>query len=117
MFLNNIMVVDRALLFLLVCIPVRLSFVYISKTFTHKYAQILMGIIGLIIGIGFVNSFITNAEVGFFGGKAWWHNLRIIHAFNYIIFGLLTLLYKYKKAYLILLLDIIIGLLGYYLIN
>jgi hypothetical protein len=107
----------RALLFLLACIPIRLLFVYLAKTFTNGYAQIAMGVIGTMIGLGFINAYKNHVKFGFFGGKAWWHDLRIIHAFNYLVFGLSTLIYRYEKAYMMLLFDVLLGIIGYFILQ
>ena len=115
---------DRKTLFLIGCMPVRLSFVAIAYYFfekKYKYVQYFLGLIGLIIGFSFILSFIKNKKVGFFGGKVWWHNLRLVHALNYIGFGTTALLLKEQPAYMFLLFDAILGLISfitnYYLIK
>ena len=115
---------DRKTLFLIGCMPVRLSFVAIAYYLfgkKYKYVQYFLGLIGLIIGFSFILSFIKNKKVGFVGGKVWWHNLRLVHALNYIGFGTTTLLLKEQPAYMFLLFDAILGLVSfitnYYLIK
>ena len=107
---------ERKTLFLICCIPVRLSFVAIAYYFfknKYKYVQYFLGLIGLIIGFSFILSFIKNKKVGFFGGKVWWHNLRLVHALNYIGFGTTTLLLKEQPAYIFLLFDAILGIIRF----
>ena len=53
---------------------------------------------------------IVGKSHGFFGGIAWWKNVRLIHAVIFFLFAILSI-YKWKKAYWFLYLDVIIGLL------
>lgn len=104
----------RLLLFLFGCILVRLLLVYIAKNINSDYLPI-MGIIALIISIGFMTIFIlglrkTGGET--FGDKIWWNNLRPVHSILYGIFAFLAIT-KNKNSWLILLLDVIIGLIAF----
>ena len=109
-------IIKRFLLFLLLCIPVRLLLVYIAKTIHNKYLPYL-GWILLIPAIGFLyiygsNSRKTGAEV--FGNKIWWNDLRPIHGLTYLIFSILAI-NKYEKAWIILLVDVLLGLLAFFI--
>ncbi len=76
--MNNIQ--KRFLLFLLGCIPVRLSFMLIAKNYTN-YLKI-MSYFALTISIGFFYIFSTGSRTTgteTFGDKIWWNNLRPIH--------------------------------------
>jgi hypothetical protein len=100
----------RYLLFLLGCIPMRITLVYLAKTLSSKYLKI-MGYIALLPAIGFLYIYITNGrktggEV--FGGKIWWNNLRPVHSLLYFIFSYMAI-NKEPNSYIPLLIDVIIG--------
>lgn len=69
-----------------------------------------MSILGLYIGISFFNQYRKHIKIGGFGGPAYWHPFRLVHGVTYVVFGLLAMA-NIKQAYLILLLDVLIGLL------
>jgi len=97
----------RILLFLFMCIPVRLLITYLL--YINKYTN-LIKIILLLIGIGFIKTF-KNSErkKGFFGGHIWWNDLRPFHGFNYILASYMTH-NNMKNAYKVILFDTILGL-------
>jgi len=104
----------RFLAFLLLCIPVRISFVFISRNVDKKYLPYL-GYLAILPAIGFAYIYIfgkrkTGAET--FGQKIWWNNLRPLHSILYFIFVYLALK-KSNNAYIPLLLDVIIGLISF----
>jgi len=104
----------RFLLFLLLCIPIRIIFVLVAKTINKKYLP-YGGYIGLIISIGFAYIYIFNKrKTGneTFGKKIWWNSLRPIHSLIYLIFAYLAI-NKKKTAYIPLLFDVIIGLISF----
>ena len=102
----------RFLAFLLLCIPVRIAFVFIVKSSDKKYLPYL-GYIGLIIGLGFMYNFIfTKKRGGTFNQIAWWNDLRPVHSIFYLIFASLALS-KNKEAYIPLLYDVIIGFISF----
>ena len=104
----------RFLLFLLLCLPIRIIFVLVAKTINKKYLP-YGGYIGLIISIGFAYIYIFNKrKTGneTFGKKIWWNNLRPIHSLLYLIFAYLAI-NKEKTAYIPLLFDVIIGLISF----
>ena len=109
--MNNIQ--KRFLLFICGCILVRSLFVIIAK----KYIDYLpkMGLIAILPAIGFFYIYFTNSrktgdEV--FGDKIWWNSLRPVHGALYSIFAYMAL-QKDPNAWIILLLDVIIGLSGF----
>ena len=105
--------INRILLFIFACFLVRILFVYGSYKVLQKNnttLRYILSFIGLVIGISFIKQYKMNRTMGVFGGKAYWHPFRIVHGLNYIIFALLFAL-NYKKSYLILVFDVIIGLL------
>ncbi len=106
--MNNIQ--KRFLLFICGCILIRSLFVIIAK----KYIDFLpiMGSIAILPAIGFFYIYFTNSrQIGneVFGDTIWWNNLRPIHGLLYAIFAYLAY-YKNPNAWMILLLDVIIGL-------
>jgi len=101
----------RVRLFLLGCIGVRLSLVFIAKYVPNNVLPYLGGL-ALIPSIGFFTIYLTNSrktgpEV--FGGKIWWNRLRPVHGLLYLIFAI----FAFKEdgdAWIILLIDVLIGL-------
>jgi len=110
----------RTGLFLLVCITVRLLFAYASiyifnlvdSSKTKNKLKLSLEIITLGIGIAFMFQYINNKKTGFFGGNVWWSNLRLIHSINYLSYSYLSYI-NYKKAPLILVFDVVVGLIGF----
>jgi hypothetical protein len=111
----------RFLLFLLLCIPARLGLTVLAKYIPLKFLP-LMGIVFLIIGLSFLylnlfNKRLTGLETG--GDVIWWNDLRPVHGFLALIFGILAIS-KVKEAWIVLLIDTILGLvsfLAYHSIN
>ncbi len=107
--MNNIQ--KRFLLFIFGCILVRSLFVYIAKTVNIQFLPYL-GYLALLPVIGWVYILATNTrKIGMetFGEKIWWNKLRYIHAFLYLLFAILAIR-KNKNAWVVLLIDVIIGL-------
>lgn len=106
----------RALLFLVGCIGVRLGIVYAAKTASSR-ALTYMSVPALAIGIGFLTIYVmgwrqTGIEVH--GERIWWNTLRPVHALLWISFGVCALM-KVRRAWVILLLDTLIGLVAFVL--
>lgn len=104
----------RFLLFLLLCIPSRIIFVFIAKNIKQKYLPFL-GYLALLIGFGFFYIYLFNKrKTGgeTFGQKIWWNNLRPIHSFLYLTFAYLAI-NKSKTSYIPLLIDVILGLVSF----
>lgn len=108
----------RFLLFLFGCIPTRLllaNIVYYSSK--HEYLRIIMGMITLIISLGFLSIFIFGLrEKGTetFGKPIWWNSLRPIHSiiYGFVAYNLLFVWSKHS-VYLernLLVFDALIGL-------
>ncbi len=102
----------RLVLFLVGCIGTRLMLVYLAKSMTRFLPY--MGIIAILIALGFMYFYLTGTrptgpEVD--GERIWWNHLRPVHATMYTIFGILAL-QKNKYAYLVLLMDVGIGLIA-----
>ena len=102
-------------LFLLGCIPARIGLAYIAFYFSQKknrHILILLSLIALVISAGFFYNYFTGSrktglETG--GKPIWWNNWRPVHGTIYLLFVVLTLS-GVKNAWLLLALDVIIGL-------
>ena len=106
--MNNIQ--KRFLLFICGCILTRSIFVIVAKKYTDYLP--LMGSVAIIPAIGFFYIYFTNSrQTGdeVFGDKIWWNDLRPIHGTLYLLFALFAL-NSNPNSWLILLLDVIIGL-------
>lgn len=104
----------RFLLFLGLCIPIRLLLVYITKN-VNKYYLKIIGFLALLPAIGFLVLYFsdkrkTGLEV--FGDKIWWQNIRIFHGLFYLVFSILAIL-GIKKAWILLFVDVLFGLISF----
>ena len=112
----------RILLFIFICLPVRLLIAFFAKFLQNnsiKYLQsstiqYIFSLFTLIIGISFINNWFINKKVGGFGGKVWWKNLRLIHGINFILYSILSIM-NIKNAYKLLFMDVLIGLISFIL--
>ena len=100
----------RRLMFLGLCIPLRILSVYLSKQ--NKYTS-LIGLAYLIGGFSigyvyFMNLRLTGAEV--FNKKIWWHKHRIVFSIIWLTFSIFALTKNYQIAWKVLSLDVIYGL-------
>ena len=105
----------RFLLFLGLCIPSRIAIIFLSKNIKEKYLQYL-SLLSLLVALGFMSIYIfdlrkTGFEVS--NSLIWWNNLRPIHGVLYLLFSLYA--FKKKKfSYMILILDVIIGIISFF---
>ena len=104
----------RFLLFLLVCIPLRFIITVLAAYIPLKYLPFI-GVFFIIFGIGFLylnffNKRLTGVETG--GDVIWWHDLRPVHGFLSLLFGILAVS-KVREAWIVLLIDTIFGLLAF----
>lgn len=103
----------RILYFIFACLLVRSLFVvssYLILKNNHTKLRLIFSFFALSIGLSFLNQYRMKEKIGNFGGPAYWHPFRLVHGIIYIIFGILAFC-NIKKAYLLLLLDVIIGIL------
>ncbi len=117
--MNNIQ--KRFILFLFGCMLFRGFLIILAKYSVNKSKFIFstLGIFSIIIGIGFLTIYITNIrktgpEV--FGEKIWWNNIRPLHGVLYLLFGIISLFGSQslkEKAWIILLIDFIVGLFSF----
>tara|TARA_B110000967_G_scaffold155871_1_gene160722 strand:- start:12240 stop:12590 length:351 start_codon:yes stop_codon:yes gene_type:complete len=101
----------RILLFLIGCIGVRFSLVFIAKNINIDYLP-FMGYLALLPAIGFSYIYLndlrkTGPEV--FGDRIWWNFLRPIHAILYFMFAY-NAINSNPKSWLYLFIDVLIGL-------
>jgi hypothetical protein len=106
----------RILLFLFGCIPARLLIAFTASKLSTKNLKILAYIYLLVaIGMAYLalaNKRLTGPET--FGNKIWWTpHLRLVHASLYFMFFILTVVMKYSNTYVILYLDVLIGLIAF----
>ncbi len=107
--MNNIQ--KRFLLFLIGCMGTRFFLVYLSKNINIDYLP-YMGYVALIISFSFMFIFLTGSRktgTEVMADKIWWNNLRPIHSILYGLFAYLAI-NKNSKAWIILLIDVLIGL-------
>lgn len=114
----------RILLFIFLCFPVRLLIAFFAKFLQNNSIkkkhlqsttiQYIFILFTLIIGISFINNWFINKQVGGFGGKVWWKNLRLIHGINFILYSILSIM-NVKNAYKLLFMDALIGILSFIL--
>ncbi len=107
----------RMILFLGGCIVTRLLLVYLAYKLP-LFALKIMGVIALFISIGFFVIFWFNLrKTGpeTMGDKIWWNALRPVHSLLYLIFGILAIMGIQKYAWVVLLIDVMIGLLFFIL--
>ena len=101
----------RFLAFLLLCIPIRLGLVFLSKTINTKFLPYL-GYFAIFIALGFAYQYLSGARkrgAETFGAIIWWNHLRPLHSALYFIFAYLAIT-KNKLSYVPLLLDVVVGL-------
>jgi hypothetical protein len=108
----------RFLLFIIGCIGTRSLFVYVAKNAGPKYLP-LLGYLALLPAIGFMYIYLTGsrqtgAEV--FGGKIWWNDLRPLHSLLYFLFAYNAIIGN-NKAWMYLLVDVIIGLVSFFIFH
>lgn len=97
-----------------ICIVIRFILVIIAKIINKIYLPYL-GYLALLPALGFMTVYLTGSrKVGIetLGEKIWWNDLRPLHAILYAVFALMAI-NKCKNAYIILLIDVVIGLIAF----
>jgi len=105
---------ERFIMFIFGCMVARVSLLLLAKNVGPKYLR-LLGFLCLLLAIGFLTIYLgdlrkTGVEVN--GNEIWWNELRPVHAVMYLLFAI----YAIKKkdyAWIILLLDVCIGLVAF----
>ena len=98
----------RILLFLLLCLPVRIALVWAAKKYTHKY-PVYFVLLGLGIAVSFLRQYRTNAKSAF-GGNVFWD--RRMHAVLFFGFAATAWLAP-DEAYTWLAADVLLGTSGF----
>ena len=100
----------RIILFLSACIAARCGLVLLAR-FGSPRVLTYLAIFALMVSIGLMYQYLVNPKKpGVFGGQPWWNDLRPVHSLIYLTFAIFVLvLKKPEKAYLMLLLDVLIG--------
>lgn len=101
----------NVILFLGMCIPIRLLYAYLASKATPEQLK-LLAIPAIAISIGFFYLFIYDLRKQApetFGGKMWWGDLRPIHGALYLAFVVMAMKGN-PNSYMPLLLDAIVGL-------
>lgn len=101
--------------FTLLCVPVRFLLIYVAmvvgrmgKGMVKKVGSVVLGLLGLVIGGGFMYlHFSGSRPFSVAGDKSWWN--RAIHSLFYLAFGVSMLMGR-KDAYLILAGDLVYGI-------
>ena len=104
---------NRILLFLLLCIPLRIIISIIPLFIPIKYLQYYSLLTGYL-SFSFIYLYLTNKRLNApeGGGITWWKDLRIIHSLLYLT-STVYLIQNKRLASLPLILDIITGLIGF----
>jgi hypothetical protein len=100
----------RFFIFIFGCIFIRICLVAIAYNINVDYLP-YTGYIAAIIGIGFLIIFLggyrkTATEI--YCDVVWWNHLRPLHGILYLLYSYLAI-NKNQNAYLVLLVDVIIG--------
>lgn len=98
----------RQLVFLLVCIPLRLGLAWFAWYSSSPIFSLLIGLagIGMIVRAALRDSGKVPMK-GFAGGEVYWNSY--VHGFLYILFALLHYRH-FKYAWIVLVLDVVVGL-------
>ena len=101
--------------FLIGCIGLRIIIAILAKN-ANEYQLKNLGMIALIPAVTFIGLYLFDLrKTGFeAGGKIWWNDVRPIHGILYLLFAIYALK-SVKKAWLILALDVAMGLIFWYM--
>ena len=107
--MNHLSKTQRIISFITLCLTSRIILVLLAK-YISKNLLFYMGLVLLIPAISFFYLYFNNLRLQAFesGGRTWWHNIRIIHGFLYLLFSILAI-QKNKNAWIALLIDVIFG--------
>lgn len=104
----------RFALFLIGCMGSRALLAFLAKTISLGYLP-YMGYALMIPAFGFLYLYVTGGrQTGgeVFGEKIWWVNLRPVHGALYLAFAYFAIR-KQRRAWWILLADVVIGLVSF----
>lgn len=103
--------------FLTGCIGARLLLAIVAKELPRPWLQV-MGYLALAPALGFLYLFVSGARkgAGAFGEKIWWESLRPVHSLLYFMFAF-SAIKGNRKAWLFLLLDLLVGVTGFFYVH
>ena len=100
---------SRTILFLCLCIPVRVFLVYLTKAVATTHWIAVIGGCAALISLGLMYQYIFNPhKPGAFGGDSWWNGFRPVHSALYMAVAVLALSSP-MYAYIPLAIDILFG--------
>ena len=106
----------RALLFIFLCIPMRLMLAYLPQVLPERFL-IILGIVLFMMSFGTGFLALTNKRMNAGkGGKTWWANFRILH--SALLGASSVYLFRNERiATLPLVIDAIIGIIVFFSIR
>jgi len=101
---------NAIIVFFTVCIGFRSLMAFAAYKASTQWLKVF-GVIGMVISAGFMFQYLNKSQSGSIRGEGmvWWNDYRIVHSIMYFMFGLLAL-FGNRKAYVILILDVLIGI-------
>jgi hypothetical protein len=112
--MNELTTKTRMLLFIGICIIIRLFFVYLAYTISDQWLK-YSGYLALIPAFGFMFIYLTDLRysgIEVFGDNIWWNYLRPFHSIMYGLFGYNAIIGN-RNAWKYLLADALVGLGGF----
>jgi hypothetical protein len=102
------------ILFFTLCIPIRIVIAYIAYLISNHLLghRLIFALCTFIIGISFMTIYVMGwrkTGIETMGEKIWWNSLRPVHSLLFIAVSI-GLLYDIKWIWMLLVLDIIIGI-------
>ena len=73
----------KVYMYYFLCIPARIAIsiaAYLVATSELPFLMLAAALLSFCIGTGFIINWWNHKDIGFFGGNAWWHELRVFHA-------------------------------------
>jgi hypothetical protein len=103
------------LLFLLLCIPLRISLAIFSQIIPPKYL-VYFGAVMLIMSFSFFYLYFSNKRLNSpeAGGVTWWKDYRLIIGMFYLVAGIYSVQGKQKLVWIPLAMDVVFGLLIFF---
>ncbi len=102
----------KQLLFIFLCIPVRLLISTLPLNLSVDYLR-LLGVISLIPAVGFFYYY-SKDDVNNFGQDVWWQAIRPVHGALWLLAGILALFDKPELSSGFFTIDVIVGILALY---
>ena len=102
---------NSILLFLLVCIPLRILFTLSSQMINHEYLN-YFGLLLLLLSCSFFYLYFTDSRLQSpeAGGKTWWAPLRLIIGSFYLLAAIYAFQGKQNLVWIPMAIDVIFGI-------